>query len=105
MLFRSGLGRGIIAGIICVASIVAWAVNVETMFDPKAVGGWWGMVGRLILCDAIPLATLFSLYQALGQSGTIEDLIRSILLNMLRVFGWRPHQEIDFDEWQPPASR
>jgi hypothetical protein len=76
--FRSFF-RGAFIGIIGVAAIAVWAINLEIVLAGKAPGGLTATLVRVILCDAIPLATLIAIFRGIASDHTAEGFVRSIV--------------------------
>lgn len=71
--------RGAFVGLISVAAIAVWAINLEVVLAGNGSEGSVGRIVRLVLCDAIPLATLCAIYRGVGHDRSLEGIVRSIL--------------------------
>lgn len=70
--------RGTLIGVVAVAAIGIWAVNFELVLAGKAAGGP-GWLVRILLCEAVPIATLCTLYRGLGRNQTFEQIVAGIV--------------------------
>lgn len=77
--------RGFLAGLLGVAAIYVWAANFEVALGGKENGGPVWIAVRLILCDAIPLATLITIYRAIGNNQSFDQIVRGIVHSVGRV--------------------
>lgn len=70
--------RGAFLGMLGVAAIAAWAVNLDIVLSGNGAGPFANAL-RLVICDAIPVATLCAIYRSLGKNSSIEGTVHSIL--------------------------
>jgi hypothetical protein len=96
--------RGAFIGIIGVVAIAVWAINLDVVLTGNAGEGMSGRLIRLILCDAIPLATLITIYRGIATDRNAESVLRSIVGSLFWFVGRRKaaaeplrfHDEVDF---------
>jgi hypothetical protein len=74
--------KGLFFGALAVTAIIVWAVNVDQVIsgnDDGLVLAWL----RMMLCDAIPLATLVALYRSVGND---QPLHRTVVTLFATIF-------------------
>ncbi|MFO0949391.1 MAG: hypothetical protein U1D30_26335 [Planctomycetota bacterium] len=70
--------RGTFLGMLGVAAIAVWAINLDIVFSGNGAGPVANTF-RVILCDAIPFAILCAIYRNMGKHSTVESTVQSIL--------------------------
>ena len=100
----TSLFRGLIAGLIGIVALAIWAVNFEAIFNPNRNDTTIVLFLRILVCEAIPIATLVSIYASVFRGKTLEDLVFSILRTVF--WFWKPRTSTMQDELdgfnQPP---
>lgn len=69
--------RGVFVGVLAVAVIAAWALSFEPIFLDATISPI-SKLARIMLCDAIPLATLLALYRGIGRNDSTEGIVFGI---------------------------
>lgn len=82
-----GLFRGVFVGAIAVLAIAVWAVNFDAMFSADGKESVLAIAVRAMLCDAIPIATLFAVYRGISQNRSAEGILKGILRAIFWFFG------------------
>lgn len=71
--------HGVIGGLLGVVAIGVWAVNFDSVLHGDSEGGVFVFLGRLLLCEAIPLATLGAFHAGIGANDPTEHTLRRLL--------------------------
>lgn len=79
--------HGAIGGIVGVVAVGVWAVNFDSIMNGDGEGGWPVLIVRILLCEAIPLATLGAFHAGIGSNLSTEATLRQLLGRMLYFCG------------------
>lgn len=79
--------HGAIGGLLGVVAVAVWAVNFDSIMNGDGEGGWPVLVVRILLCEAIPLATLCAFHTGIGANLSTEATLRQLLGRLLYFCG------------------
>ena len=100
--------RGTFIGLIGITAIGVWAINTEMVLTGRTTGGALEAVIRVILCDAIPLATLLAIFRGITRNKTAEEDVRGIIGSVFWFVPiWNPRRTAEAinDESSPTPPR
>lgn len=78
--------KGLFFGALAVAAIIVWAVNVDLVItgNDDALAVVWL---RMMLCDAIPLATLVALSRSVGTNQPLDRTVAALFSTIFWYLG------------------
>lgn len=82
----SGILRGALLGVVGAVALAVWAMNMEWIFAGNA-GNLGEKVVRLLLCEAIPLATFIAVYNGIGRERSLREIFCGILASVAWFLG------------------
>lgn len=81
------MGSGAFLAAIGVAAMAVWAVNLEPILSGNFKGGIAGFVLRLLLCEAVPLAALGSIFRGVCENQGTEAILRRVVRTVFWCLG------------------
>jgi hypothetical protein len=93
--------RGMLAGLLGVAAVAVWAVNVHFLFAPGPPRSLWSIILMVVLCDLVPFVTLVCVFRAISTGQSAEQMVGSIFRGIFRRYSRRREREdLDFSPFE-----